>query len=140
MDQPGMTAAQPQPAIEDHTEPFWRGAQEGKLLLPRCTACRALQFPPEASCLLCGAPDFEWVTASGNATLYSWTICHPPLLPYFAERAPWAVAAVELEEGVRMVTRVVDLPPDAYEIGMSLRADFEAVGDGQTMVVFRKAE
>ena len=140
MDQPAMMAARPRPAVEDHTEPFWRAAQQHQLVLPRCTACDALQFPPEASCRLCGAPDFEWVTASGRATLYSWTICHPPLLPYFAEHAPWAVAAVELEEGVRMVTRIANVPPDEYEIGMPLQADFDDVEGEPTLVVFRKAE
>ena len=140
MDHPGMLGARPLPAIEAHTEPFWRAARKHQLVLPRCTACNELQFPPEPSCRLCGAPDFDWVSASGRATLYTWTICHPPLLPYFAEHAPWAVAAVELEEGLRMVARIAGIPPEEYEMGMPLVADFEAVDDEHTLVVFRRPE
>ena len=76
--------------------------------------------------------------ASGRATLYTWTLCQPPLLPYFAEHAPWPVVAVELEEGVRMVAQIVDLPPEEYEIGMPLVADFQELDDERTLVVFRR--
>ncbi|MGE4650360.1 MAG: OB-fold domain-containing protein [Myxococcota bacterium] len=138
MDHPDMLAARPRPAIEAHTAPFWQAARQHQLVLPRCTACDELQFPPEASCRRCGAPDFEWIPASGRATLYTWTLCHPPLLPFFSKHAPWAVAAVELEEGLRMVTRVADVPLDEYEIGMPLVADFEEIDDEHTLVVFRR--
>jgi uncharacterized OB-fold protein len=138
MDHPDMLTARPLPAIEPHTEPFWQASRQRQLLLPRCTACRDLYFPPEASCLHCGTPEPEWVQASGRATLYTWTLCYPPLLPYFAEHAPWPVVAVELEEGVRMVAQIVDLSPDEYEIGMPLVADFRDLDDERTLVVFRR--
>ena len=137
MDEPGMVALRPLPAVEPQTEPFWSAAREHRLALPRCASCRRVQFPPELSCTHCGEPDLEWVDASGRATLYSWTVCHPPLLPYFAEHAPWAVAAVELEEGVRMVARVTGVDVDDYRIGMPLVADFEDIDDEHTLVVFR---
>lgn len=138
MDHPDMLTARPLPAIEPHTARFWQATRQRQLLLPRCTACRELYFPPEASCLHCGAPEPEWVPASGRATLYTWTLCQPPLLPYFAEHAPWPVVAVELEEGVRMVAQIVDLPPEEYEIGMPLVADFQDLDDERTLVVFRR--
>lgn len=139
MDHPGMVEGRPLPEIEAHAQPFWEAARAGSLVLPRCVACGLLQFPPELGCRGCGASEYDWVPACGRATLYTWTVCHPPLLPYFSERAPWAVAAVDLEEGVRMVTRVVDLPVDRYEIGMPLVADFEPLDEERTLVVFRPA-
>jgi uncharacterized OB-fold protein len=134
-----MVARRPLPAVEPHTEAFWTAVRQHRLVLPRCSSCGAVQFPPELSCTHCGEPQIGWVEASGRATLYTWTICHPPLLPWFGERAPWAVAAVELEEGVRMVARVVGCQPEDYEIGMPLVADFEDVDDAHTLVVFRRA-
>jgi len=139
MDHPGMVAERPLPAMEPWARPFWEAARERRLVLPRCQACSLLQFPPELGCRGCGATEYDWIPATGRATLYTWTICHPPLLPYFAERAPWAVAAVELEEGVRMVSRLVDVPAEHYEIGMPLVADFEPIDDERTLVVFRSA-
>ncbi len=139
MDEPGMVSRRPLPAVVPHTEPFWSAAREHRLVLPRCTACSQVQFPPEPTCIYCGEAEFTWFEASGRASLYTWTACHPPLLPYFAERAPWTVAAVELEEGVRMVTRLVDVDADAYEIGMPLTVSFEDVDEEHTLVVFRSA-
>jgi uncharacterized OB-fold protein len=64
-------------------------------------------------------------------------VAHPPLLPYFQGRAPWPIAVVELEEGPRIVTNIAGVEPEAYEIGMALKADFEDVGGDVTLVVFR---
>ena len=134
-----MIAQRPLPEITALTEPFWRAARERRLVVQRCDACGALRFPPEAGCHQCGSLQASWVPVSGRATLYSWTLCYPPLLPYFAERAPWPVAVVELEEGPRMVTNIVGVPVEEYEIGTPLVADFEDVDDEVTLVVFRRA-
>jgi uncharacterized OB-fold protein len=139
MDEPGMVAERPAPEIEPHTEPFWRAARERRLLLPQCMDCDLLQFPPELSCVHCGSPNQGWIEASGRATLYTWTVCHPPLLPYFADRAPWAVAAVTLEEGVRMVTCLAGMPASEYEMEMPLVVDFEDLDEERTLVIFRPA-
>jgi hypothetical protein len=74
---------------------------------------------------------------SGRATLYSWTVAHPPVLPYFQERAPWPVVAVQLEEGPRMVTNLIDVPAEEYRIGMPLQAAYEDIDEELSLVVFR---
>ena len=140
MDHPGMLAQRPLPALEPHTEGYWRAARERRFVLQQCNSCGKVQFPPERTCCHCGAAEVTWVEASGRAELYTWTVCHPPLLPYFAARAPWAVAAVELEEGPRMTTELVGLPLDQYKIGMPLIVDFEDIDDEHTLVVFRPAK
>ena len=136
MDQPGMVSQRPLPAIEPWSAPFWDGTRQRRVMLQRCADCRELQFPPEPTCGHCGHPELDWIQASGRARLFSWTVCHPPLLPYFSERAPWVVAAVELEEGVRMVSRVIGIEPEGYTIGMPLVAEFEEAGPVH-LVVFR---
>jgi uncharacterized OB-fold protein len=74
---------------------------------------------------------------SGRARLYTWTVAHPPLLPYFQQRSPWPIAVVQLEEGPRLVTNLTGIDPEDYEIGMPLVADFEDAGEGVVLIVFR---
>jgi uncharacterized OB-fold protein len=134
-----MIAGHPLPEITPLTEPFWSAAKARRLVVQRCDECGALRFPPEPGCYECGSLRSSWVPVSGRATLWSWTLCHPPLLPYFQERAPWPVAVVQLEEGPRMVTNLAGVPVEEYEIGMPLIADFEDVDGEITLVVFRRA-
>lgn len=134
-----MIAERPLPEITPLTEPFWSALRERKLVVQRCGACGTLRFPPEVGCYECGSMESSWVSMSGRATLWSWTVGHPPLLPFFAERAPWPVVVVQLEEGPRMVTNVVDVPVEQYVIGMPLVAEYEDVADDVTLVVFRRA-
>ncbi len=137
-DEPGMIAERPLPEITPLTEPFWTAAKEGRLVIQRCEACQAHQFPPEVACTECGSPEVRWVEASGRASLYSWTVAHPPLLPYFQEHAPWPVVAVQLEEGPRMITNLVDVPVEEYKIDMPLEVTFEDIDEEITLVVFRR--
>jgi len=137
-DQPGMIAQRPLPEITPLTEPFWSAAKERRLVVQRCDECETLRFPPEPGCYQCGSLRSSWVPASGRATLWSWTVAYSPLLPYFAERAPWPVAIVQLEEGPRMVSNLVDVPVEEYAVGMPLVADFENLDDAITLVVFRR--
>ena len=139
-DQPGMITERPLPEISPLTEPFWSAAKARRLVLQRCESCAAYRFPPEVGCFACGSPKAAWSDVSGRATLYSWTVAYPPVLPYFQERLPWPVAAVELEEGPRMVTNLVDVAVADYRIGMALQVDFEDVDPETTLVVFRRAK
>lgn len=140
MSQSAMIDVRPLPAVTELTEPYWSAARQRELVLQHCGDCEKPQFPPEVSCTHCGSASLSWERASGRARLYSWTIAHPPLLPYFAARAPWPVSAVELEEGVRLVTQIVGLEVEDYVFDMPLIADFEPVDDEVTLVVFRPAE
>ena len=134
-----MTGARPLPELSGIAEPFWVAARDRRLVIQCCLECRAFRFPPEIACFHCGSMEYEWAPMSGRATLYTWTVAHPPLLPFFRERSPWPVAVVQLEEGPRLVTNIAGLSVDEYAIGMPLQADFEDVEGGVTLVVFRRA-
>ncbi|MGB2693726.1 MAG: OB-fold domain-containing protein [Dehalococcoidia bacterium] len=134
-----MIDQRPLPEVTPLTEPFWSAAREHRLVIQRCDDCAAYRFPPEIACVYCGSLRATWTPVSGRAALWSWTVAHPPLLPYFAQRAPWPVTIVQLDEGPRMVTSLVDVSPEEYAIGMALVADFEKIGDEITLVVFRRA-
>jgi uncharacterized protein len=135
-----MTAARPLPEETPLTAPFWQAARERRLVIQRCTSCGRLRWPPEAACYDCGSLDHEWADMKGRATLYTWTIAHPPLLPYFQQRAPWPIAIVQLEEGPRLVTNLTGIESDQFEIGMELEAAFADIGDNVKLVVFRPAQ
>ena len=129
----------PLPELEGDAAPFWQAAREHRLVVQRCEGCGEYRFPPEPGCYACGAATFRWSELSGRATLYSWTLAHPPVLPYFAARVPVAIVAVQLEEGPRMVSNLVGLPPSEYRFDMPLQADFEDAGENTTLLVFRPA-
>jgi uncharacterized protein len=116
----------PQPTPE--TQPFWDGTAAGELRLQRCTACGTAYFYPRPVCPGCGSSAVEWFTASGAATLYSYTINHrpPPAFP-----GPYAIAVVELAEGPRLMANIVGIEntPENLVLDMPLRVTFEARGD-----------
>jgi len=127
----------PKPTPE--TAHFWEGTKAGELRLQRCTACAHVYFPPRPFCPTCASRDVEVFAASGRATLYSYVIHHRPA-PGFDP--PYAIAVVELEEGPRMMTNIVDAPqtPEALVLDMPLEVKFEAFGDEVTLPLFRPAE
>ncbi|NUS09109.1 MAG: Zn-ribbon domain-containing OB-fold protein, partial [Nonomuraea sp.] len=102
----------------------------GELRIQRCQTCARHYFYPRPSCPHCGSDDVEWVRATGRATLYSYVINHRPA-PGFEGEGPYAIAVVELEEGVRMMTNIVGVAntPDDLPLDMELQVVFEQRGD-----------
>ncbi|MEV0616921.1 Zn-ribbon domain-containing OB-fold protein [Nonomuraea sp. NPDC050404] len=120
----------PVPKPTPETQPFWDGTAAGELRIQRCKTCERHYFYPRPSCPRCGGDQVEWVRASGRATLYSYVINHRPA-PGFEDEAPYAIAVVELEEGVRMMTNIVGVPntPENLPLDMALRVVFEQRGE-----------
>ncbi|MGW0485069.1 Zn-ribbon domain-containing OB-fold protein [Nonomuraea sp. NPDC003214] len=112
------------------TQPFWDGTAAGELRIQRCRTCERHYFYPRPSCPHCGSGAVEWVRASGRASLYSYVINHRPA-PGFEEGGPYAIAVVELEEGVRMMTNIVNtgITPENLPLDLDLRVVFERRGD-----------
>lgn len=128
----------PQPTPE--TQHFWDGCREGEIRLQRCKTCDHTYFPPRDFCPACSAREVEVVKASGKATLYSYIINHRPR-PDFGEE-PHSIAVVQLEEGPRMMTNIVDCPqtPEALELDMPLEVTFEKATDEISLPKFRPAK
>ena len=130
----------PIPVADEASEPFYAGAKEGRLMLLRCSQCGRYRLPGRGRCADCWSEQSEWVQASGRGKLYSFGIMHQKYHPAFAEVTPYNYALVELEEGPRMVTNLVDVAVADYRIGMALQVDFEDVDPETTLVVFRRAK
>jgi uncharacterized OB-fold protein len=107
------------PAPDNAGAHYWKRAAEGTLVLQRCVSCGAFQFYPRALCTAC-AGETEWVDASGRGTLYTFTVIRQNRSPAFAGLSPYAVGIVELDEGVRMMSNIVDCDVDQLEVGMAL--------------------
>jgi uncharacterized OB-fold protein len=98
----------PVPAPDRDGAPFWEAAHHKRLTMQRCPACRGFTWQPKPVCPGCGSPELEWEEAGGLATILSWTVPYPPVLPAFADLLPFVVVLVGLEEGPRMVGQLVD--------------------------------
>lgn len=127
------------PTPDAETQPFWDGAREGKLLIRRCGACGEAHFYPRPFCPRCWSDDVRWEEASGRAALYTWSVVHRNDLPPFGERVPYVAAVVDLAEGPRMLTNVVDCELDALSVGMMLEVSYQPISDEVTIPVFRPA-
>ncbi|MFD4372641.1 Zn-ribbon domain-containing OB-fold protein [Streptomyces sp. NPDC058486] len=128
-----MTAT---PDIDAFTRPYWDAAAEGRLLLRRCRACARPHHYPREFCPHCWSEDVDWERASGRATLYTWSVVHRNDLPPFGERVPYVAAVVDLAEGPRMMTEVVDVPEHELRPDMELTVAFRTGEDGVTVPVF----
>ena len=128
--------AKPKPTPE--TQHFWDGTQAGELRLQRCDACANVYFPPRPFCPSCASRKVSVFKASGKGTLYSYVINHRPAAPGFTP--PYAIAVVELDEGPRMMTNLVDMDFKDVKIGMSVKLKFiQTEGDGPPMPFFTPA-
>jgi uncharacterized OB-fold protein len=126
----------PMPEPTPETQPFWDGAAAGELRIQRCvTTGRFFFYPRPYSPFVIDGP-VEWVTVSGDATLYSYNISHLPL-PGFEAEVPYAIAVVELAEGPRMMTNIIGIPntPENLVLDMPLKVAFQD-REGITVPVF----
>lgn len=127
------------PALDADSSGFWEGCASGELRVQRCAACGHRQFPPRQECPACRSFDLGWEVVSGKGRIWSFVVAHPPLLPAYAEFAPYPVVVVELDEdpALRMVGNLVTGPgeainsvdPATIEIGHPVTVVFEPIGD-----------
>ena len=127
----------PAPAQNVESKPFWDAAKEGRFMIKKCNACGAKRFPPGPACQSCEAYDRGHDVAAGTGTVFSYVVHrHPPVA---GKELPIVIALIDLDEGVRMVGEVVDVPDDEIQIGMRLHVDFREVDDDLTLPVWREA-
>jgi uncharacterized OB-fold protein len=131
--------SKPVPVPDEISAPFFDGAREGRLMLQHCAACDGWSFPVRERCPHCFAAKLQWRPSSGRGTLYTFAIMHQVMNPGFASSVPYNVSQIDLEEGVRMVSNVVEVANDALQIGMKLEVFFDDVGDNVRIPKFRPA-
>lgn len=136
---PAQLKAELLPAVTPLDAPFWNGLREGKLQLQQCAACRSYQYPPETFCYECGSTDIEWKTASGRGTVYSFITVHQRFHAAFTDEIPYNVSIVQLEEGPRIVSNVIGIPPHDVQVDMAVKASPQPITDERNALYFKPA-
>ncbi|MGW1029459.1 Zn-ribbon domain-containing OB-fold protein [Streptomyces sp. NPDC002577] len=113
------------PAVTEETELFWAAADEGRLVVERCSSCGAESFPPRGMCRSCRARAMVPAEITGRGEVYSLTVNHQRWLPDL--EVPYAIVLVEFpgHPGVRVVGRLRGCPPEKAAIGMAVDIGFE---------------
>ncbi len=135
------------PTPDEESAGFWEGTARGELRIQSCTNCGRLRFPPRVMCPHCRSTGRTYRAVSGRATVWSYVVPHPPLLPAYAALAPYNVIVVSLDEdpALRLVGNLVSGPggsldeidPDTIVIGEPVRVVFSPrpAPDGTTIAM-----
>ncbi|MCG8589185.1 MAG: Zn-ribbon domain-containing OB-fold protein [Proteobacteria bacterium] len=129
-----------EPRASEVSEPFWEATRDKRFLLQWCVACGATVFYPRVVCPTCLGDTLEWRQASGRGTVYAATVEHRPQNPGMAAMAPYVVALIDLEEGVRMMSNVVGCDPESVTIGMPVSLTWEPLSDGRHLPLFEPSK
>lgn len=133
-----MTLPETLPAITSETRGFWDAANRGVLALPTCRRCGHTWYPPSSHCPSCLSRDVAFREVSGRGTVWSWIVMHRQYFRDFPP--PYVVAFVKLEEGPMIMSAVASgVEPSALRCDLPVRAAFERLGDGLSLVKFRPA-
>ncbi len=127
----------PLPEVQPWTKEFWKAAKEHRLLIQECFDCKAKIFYPRKYCPECWSSNLGWSQASGKGKVYSFTVTMDMVEPKFMEDLPYVLALVDLEEGIRMMTRIVDCDPAEVHIGMDVEVSFQDVTEEFALPMFR---
>lgn len=127
----------PLPVIDPDTAPFWQAARERRLLVKYCVDCAKAHFYPRELCPHCHSDAVQWRDAKGTGSIYSFTVARRPAGPAFAADAPYVVAVVQLDEGVRMMSNIIGCAPDDVRIGQRVQVSFDEVTPEVTLPKFR---
>ncbi|MGE8687660.1 MAG: Zn-ribbon domain-containing OB-fold protein [Achromobacter sp.] len=119
------TATEPAPSAERH---YFEQLAQGRFVIPQCQACARHHFYPRVVCPHCGSDALRWVEPSGRGEVYSTTVVR-------SKGGDYTVCLVDLDEGPRLMSRVVDMPVDDVAIGLRVRARIDEV-DGAPLLVF----
>ena len=120
------------PDINMETAVYWESAKNGKLLVKTCKACGKLHYYPRTICPHCLSSGTDWVEASGKGTIYTYSVMRRTETPY-------VIAYVTLEEGVTMLSNIVECDVDGVAVGQTVEVVFRDTEGGHSLPVFRPA-
>ena len=129
--------ARPRPTITEENQPFWDAARAGELRLQRCAACGHVRNPIQALCPMCLGEEFDWTLLSGRGEVFAKVVYHRAFHPAYRDDVPYNVVMVQLEEGPRLFSNVVEADNDAIRVGDPLEVVFDRIDDDLTVPRFR---
>jgi len=126
----------PRPLPIEATQPFWDALAEHRISIPRCDRCGTWVWYPRPRCTGCLSNELTWTPVDGEGVVHTFTVTRQPIHPAFADETPQIQAMVELTNGVRMTTTLVEMEPEMVEVGMAVDARFDDGPDGVTLLRF----
>ncbi len=135
-----MDTQKPTPVIQPWTEEFWKATKQSKLLIQQCNDCNSNIFFPKKVCPECWSENLSWIESSGKANVYTYTVMLDMVEPKFMGDLPYVIAMVDLEEGIRMTTRVVNCKPENVSIGMNVEVVFQDVSKDCALPLFQPVD
>lgn len=129
----------PLPSLDEANRPFWTAAREGRLALQHCGECGKVRYPINHVCPSCLSERFEWKPVSGRGTVHASIVFHQVYNQAFAGDVPYNVSLIQLEEGPRMLSNVVGIPPAEVKVGDKVQVVFDPVTPDISIPRFRRA-
>ena len=123
----------PAPSVNPENKPYFDAAAEGKLLVKQCGACGEFHHYPRSLCPHCFSDRTEWREAKGTGTVYSYSVLRRGV------PVPYCIAYVKLDEGISMLTNIVDCDLDAVRIGQEVKVVFRQSEGGAAVPMFTPA-
>jgi uncharacterized OB-fold protein len=138
-EKPAKKYSKPLPHLDEESRPWWEALQRHELYIQKCRECGDVRYYPRAMCTNCMSSNTEWVKCSGRGKVYTFTATYQNNVPGFRESLPYIMAYVELDEGIKMLTNLVDCQPDQVKIDMPVEVVYEDVTPEVTLAKFRPA-
>ena len=124
------------PVVDDDSTRYWEAVADHRLEIQRCDRCGRFVFYPRALCPHCHGDRLTWTEVGGHGTLYTFTVSRRAATPGLAERVPYVVALVDLDEGARMMSTVATDDVDSVRIGEPVTVAFEDLPDDTCLPYF----
>jgi uncharacterized OB-fold protein len=128
-----------EPAESSLSRPYWEATRDERLVLPWCTDCERFFWYPRVVCPSCLGEEIEWREAAGTGEVHAVSVMHKTGMGRDPADGPYAVAVVELAEGVRMLTNIVGVEPGAVTVGTAVRVAWHDLSDGRKLPMFTPA-
>lgn len=123
-----VQVSRPLPIASPETAPFWEACKRGVFLIQRCRVCGKFQYHYRGFCCHCWADAVDDVPVE-EGKVWTYTVVERNVMPAFRNLVPYAVALVELPQGIKVLANVINCDPDSIAIGMPVRITFIDVGE-----------
>lgn len=125
------------PVVTDDSREFWNGCNEGKLLFQRCLSCGESRLPPSFLCSNCLSAEYEWIESDGKGIIYSFVVYHRAFHRFLEDKVPYVVAAIDLDEGVRVLSNIIESDIHSLECDQKVELEFVEIREDAFLPMFR---
>ena len=127
-----------EPPLDPDLQTFWDGTRQQQLLIPTCRSCGKAFWYPRPTCPHCLSADIDWRASTGTGEVAAVSVMHRPANPLMADKAPYAVVLVDLDDGVRVMSNAVGIDADDVTVGMRVALTWEPLTDGRNIWLFER--